>query len=193
MFKLAMETPGNVLGDEIEFAAGDGTYSEDDKVKASLCGEKKVDEAKRTIQIAPAFGTVINVKVGQKVYAVIDSIGETHAMMTLFDYDKMGKDRLNLSNDFAMMRIEDVKSPNVYLKNMAEAVRTGDIVKVVVSKVVRGGIDVSMKGADLGVVKAFCSACRHPLVLRKDNKLFCRNCNRTETRKIASSYLEVMG
>lgn len=187
-----MEMPGNVLGNEIEFAAGSGAYSEEDQVKANLCGAKSVDNTRRTLGIKPAFGTIVNMKVGQKVYAVIDSVGETHAMMTLFDYDKTGKDRLNLSNDFAMMRIEGVKSYGVFIKSMAETVRVGDIVKVEVSKVVRGGIDVAMKSPDLGVIKAFCSMCRQPMVLRKDNKLFCHNCNRIELRKVSSSYLEVM-
>ncbi|MEM3364031.1 MAG: exosome complex RNA-binding protein Csl4 [Candidatus Micrarchaeia archaeon] len=188
-----METPGKVLGEEIEFAAGDGTYIENELVRASLCGDKLVDEKTRTISIKPSFATAVNVKVGQKIYAIIDSVGETHAMMTLFDYEKDGNDkRVNLANDSAMMRIEGVKSFGVFLKNMSEAVRVGDIVKVEVSKVERGGIDVIMKGKDLGVMKAFCSNCRRPLVLNKDNKLFCSNCNRTETRKISSSYIEVM-
>ena len=179
-----METPGKVLGDEIEFAGGDGAYSED--------GNKIVDEQKRTLGIEPSFGTVLGVKVGQQFYAVVDNVGETHAMMTLFDYDRTGKNRVNLANDFAMMRIEGVKSYGVYMKCMSEAVRSGDLVKVEVSKIARGGIDVAMKANDLGVIKAFCSSCRQAMVLRKDNKLFCSNCNKSEPRKIASSYLEVM-
>ncbi|MCX8200304.1 MAG: exosome complex RNA-binding protein Csl4 [Candidatus Micrarchaeota archaeon] len=188
-----METPGNALGEEIEFAAGKGTYTENEVVRASLCGSKDIDEKKRTISIKPCFATAENIKVGQRAYAVIDSVGETHAMMTIFDYEKEhGGKRVNFVSDFAMMRIEGVKSFGVFMKNMSEAVRVGDIVKVEVSKIERGGIDVIMKGKELGVVKAFCSSCRRPLVLNKDNKLFCQNCNRTEARKIASSYIEVM-
>lgn len=186
-----IEFPADELGDEIEYAAGEGAYSEDDRVKAALCGKKKIDAASRTISIKPAFNTPIKIKEGLELYGMVENVAETHAAIRL-TYDRDGKERYDLSNDYSMLRIEDVKAPGQYIKSMRDALKAGDIVRVKVLKIKRGGIDVTMRGEGLGVIKAYCSKCREPLAL-KGNRLFCSKCNKHEMRKLGSPYIEVIG
>ncbi len=180
--------PGKKLGDEIEYASGEGTYLEDEEIKASLCGNAVIDKDKRAISVKAVFKPPVKIRVGQELYGLVDSVGETSANI-IIGYELKDGSRLDTSNDYAMLRMEGVKSPGTFIKTMKDVIRAGDLVRVEVLKITKGAIDVSMKKNELGVVNAFCSKCRSPLWLTKDNKLFCAKCERYETRKIGSPYL----
>jgi exosome complex component CSL4 len=187
-----MQVPGNKLGDEIEYASGEGTYSENEEVRAIYCGENNIDGEGRTIYVSPSFQIVKNIEVGDILYGIVNDVTEKSATATLFT-DKNDKEkRLNLSTDFAMMRIDAVKSPGVYIKTLKDLLRRGDIIKLQIIKAEKDLLDFSIRNKGLGVIKANCSKCRKTLKLTKDNKLYCPNCDRYESRKIGSPYLEVI-
>ncbi|MGB9635172.1 MAG: exosome complex RNA-binding protein Csl4 [Candidatus Micrarchaeia archaeon] len=181
--------PGDDLGSEIEYGAGSATYVENEVVRSKVFGKKLVDNKQRIIDVKPVFAMPEEPKVGMEFYGFVEEVTDTAAAITL-DYDR-STGRRNLPDTYAMMRIEDAKSPGIFVKSMKEIVRAGDIVKVKVSKIKGTAIDVSIKGADLGVIKAFCTKCRIPLKL-KDNKLVCLKCGRTEKRSLGKPYLEVI-
>ncbi len=182
--------PGDEISEEIEYAAGEGAYSEDGIVRAEQCGWPCADDGSRTISVEPMFSTPVKLKVGQEMYGIVEDVGDTHATITL-SYDKSKGVRYDLSNDYSMLRIENAKQKGQYVKYMRDLIRIGDVVKVKILKFVKGAIDVTMNGKGLGVVKAFCTQCRTPMAL-KNNKLYCQKCDRSETRKIGSPYLEVI-
>lgn len=184
--------PGNKIGDEIEYASGEGTYSENEEVRALYCGKENINEESRTIHVSPSFQIVKNIEVGDILYGIINEVTEKSATATLFT-DGLNKERrINLSTDFAMMRIDAVKTPGVFIKTLKDLVRRGDIVKLQIIKVERDLIDFSIRNKGLGVIKANCFKCKGTLKLTKDNKLYCPNCEHYETRKLGSPYLEVI-
>jgi len=187
-----MQVPGNKLGDEIEYSSGEGTYSENEEVRALYYGKEKIDEENRTIYVKPSFQTVKPIQVGDILLGVINDVTEKSATVTLFTDGKKKESRLNLAKDFAMMRIEAVKSPGVYFNTLKDLVRRGDIVKLQIIKVDNDMVDFSIRNSGLGVIKANCSKCKETLKLTKDNKLYCKTCDRFESRKIGSPYLEVI-
>ncbi len=66
------------------------------------------------------------------------------------------------------------------------SVRTGDLIR---AKVIRVGqnLELTIHGANLGVLKTRCTRCRNVMVL-VNSELYCENCQRTENRKIAPDY-----
>ncbi len=66
------------------------------------------------------------------------------------------------------------------------SVRTGDLIR---GKVIRVGqnLELTILGTNLGVLKTRCTRCRNVMVLVK-SELYCENCQRTESRKIAPDY-----
>jgi exosome complex component CSL4 len=187
-----MQVPGNKLGDEIEYSSGEGTYSENEEVRAIYCGEESIDGENRTIYVTPSFQTVKSIEVGDILYGIVNDVTERSATARLFTDDKKNEKRLNLSNDFAMMRIDAVKRPGEFINTLKDLLRRGDIIKLQIIKVDRDLVDFSIRNKGLGVVKANCSKCRNALKLTKDNKLYCSNCETYESRKIGSPYLEVI-
>lgn len=184
--------PGEKLGNEIEYAAGDGTYSENEEVIAAEYGIVNVDNRTRTISVKSVFKRPVKINVGQRWYAFVESVNDTSASLILLS-ECDSKSRSYTVNSFAVLRIENAKRPGTFLKTMKDIMRIGDLVKVEILRVTNGAIDVSMKDEELGVIKAFCKTCRAPLKLTKDNKLFCAKCERYESRKVSPSYLEKMG
>ncbi len=187
-----MQVPGNKLGDEIEYASGEGTYSENEEVRALYSGKENIDEENRTIHINPSFQIVKKIEVGDVLYGIVNDVTEKSATATLFTDNSNKERRLNLSTDFAMMRIDAVKTPGVFINTLKDLLRRGDIIKLQIIKVDKDLIDFSIRNKGLGVIKANCSKCKETLKLTKDNKLYCSNCERYESRKIGSPYLEVM-
>ncbi len=187
-----MQIPGNKLGDEIEHSSGEGTYSENEEVRAIYCGKENIDNESRTIYVTPSFQIVKNIEVGDILYGMVKDVTEKSATATLFNDNKNKENRLNLANDYAMMRIDAVKVPGQYINTLKDLLRRGDIIKLQIIKLEKDMIDFSIRNKGLGVIKANCSKCRRTLKLTKDNKLYCSNCETYETRKIGSPYLEVM-
>ena len=66
------------------------------------------------------------------------------------------------------------------------AVRTGDLIR---GKVIRVGqnLELTIHGTNLGVLKTRCARCRNVMAL-VNSELYCENCQRTESRKIAPDY-----
>lgn len=181
--------PGDELGSEIEYGAGKGTYTENEYVRAEVLGNKQINIKERVIEIKPVFAIPEEPKIGMEFYGLVEEVTETSAAITL-DYNKSAN-RRSLPDTYALMRIEDAKSPGIFIKSMKDIVRAGDVVKVKVSKIKGTAVDVSIKGPGLGVIKAFCTKCRTSLKL-KENKLWCQKCGRIEKRVIGSPYLEVI-
>ena len=73
-----------------------------------------------------------------------------------------------------------------YVKDPATEYSPGDIIRAKITQV-KPSLQLSTKDRDLGVIKAVCNKCRHPLDL-SGNRLECKNCNNSERRKIAIDY-----
>ena len=74
-----------------------------------------------------------------------------------------------------------------YVRDARDMVRAGDIVRARICKIEKNDVDLAIVEPDLGVVKAFCTACRHEMALKKGS-LICTGCGKKETRKISEEY-----
>jgi len=78
-----------------------------------------------------------------------------------------------------------------FVKRVSDAFKPGDLIYASVISTVNKTFHLSTEGREFGVVHALCSHCGHPLAAI-NGSLRCPLCERTEQRKIASSYGKIL-
>jgi exosome complex component CSL4 len=172
---------GEYLGTIEEFMPGKGTYAEDGKIYAAKIGMKAVDPAKH---IAEVNGKDLpELQLGQTVFGEV--AGFRTNMVTVIAGKIQGQK--GIIDEKTTIYVSNIADS--YVEKPEEFFAIGDIVKARIIRMDGGVIDVSTKG-DLGVVKAFCRSCRHPMVIsqKQKDKLECPSCSRLERRTIAADY-----
>jgi exosome complex component CSL4 len=172
---------GEYLGTIEEFMPGDGTYAEDGKIYASKVGFKAIDSGKHLAEVQGKG--IPNIAVGQVVFGEVMALRTS--MVTVIVCKIQGqKGVIDEKTTIYVSNISDK-----YVDKPEDLFAIGDIVKARVIRMEPGLIDISTKG-DFGVVKAFCTRCRHPLAISKEHKdkLECQFCGNLERRKTAADY-----
>ncbi len=175
---------GDFLGTIEEFVPGDGTYTEGGRIYASIMGNAVVNRENHSVRIEGRMP--VELKVGQTVFGDVLSVNK-NVVTVIVKKIKGFKDEVDIRTGIYVSNIADE-----YVEKPESMFGIGDIVKAQVIKIQPGMIDISTRG-DLGVVKAFCKRCRHPLEkLDEKNKMICPNCGFRDTRKVARDYGHVL-
>lgn len=74
-----------------------------------------------------------------------------------------------------------------FARNLGMAIRSGDVVKARIINTKNRIVQLSIEGANYGVVYAFCSRCGTVMEYRM-GRLNCPKCRRVERRKEAKTY-----
>ena len=175
--------PGEFLSIEEELASSQGTYAENGNVYSSVIGNRLDDSTKRTISITPATMVKLISK-GDEITAVVQDIYAQIALIQFTPTNK--KPRIAYGNSYGYLRISELAGG--YVEEFRDLVRIGDILKARVAEVKDMGIYISIKDPDLGVIKAFCSHCRHELKSQEASPFMnCPKCHNRERRKTPGS------
>ncbi len=172
---------GDYLGTIEEYVPGKGTYCEEGKIYASNIGEAFLDRDKHIAQVNGKLPAEI--EVGQIVFGEVVNMKRNN--ITVIVKKIRGVDgEVDIKTGLYVSNISDE-----YVEKPERLFGVGDIVKGKVIKINSGLIDLTTKG-DLGVVKAFCKRCRHPLIKSKEGKdrLMCGYCGHIGSRKLAADY-----
>ncbi|MGB9636520.1 MAG: exosome complex RNA-binding protein Csl4 [Thermoplasmata archaeon] len=181
--------PGEEIGTAEEYIAGKGTFEKDGLIFASVLGILKIDEKERRVDVEPINPPSI-IRKSSTVYGVIEDIKPAMAIVNVFSVDS--KVRQIAGTTVGTIHISKISSR--YVENLGSMLRIGDIVRAEVIQAAPT-IQLSLNAPHLGVIKAYCIKCRRPLVRKEGTKpetLYCENCDRTETRKIAEDYGNVV-
>lgn len=173
--------PGEAISTTEEFTAGEGTYEENGKVLSSIIGIIEIDTNERVAKVKPMNPPVI-IKDGDIVIGVINDVRGENAFVEILKV--VGKERAISSEINATIHISKIS--NEYINDIGKWLRIGDIVRARVIQIFPL-LQLSIQGENLGVLKSLCMKCRLPLI-RKVKELWCENCDRAETRKIANDY-----
>jgi len=174
--------PGQYLAGAEELIPGENTYSENDEIYSSSLGE--VREQDRKVGVAGKVRHIAQVQMGMELYCMVRKVSSTKAFLDctpVEDADKSGS-AMEVS---AVLPVTNIRGG--YVRDMHDAVRTGDIIRARISKIEHGSVDVSIASPALGVLKAYCSGCRNGMDL-KNGALICSNCGRKEQRKLSEQY-----
>ena len=100
-----------------------------------------------------------------------------------------GNDRPIGSSTVATIHVSKI-SPD-YTDNVADEFRKGDLVRGKVISV-KPSLQLTTKEPHLGVVRAQCGICKTELVPKGKKNLFCPKCKRSQPRKLADDYGDVV-
>jgi len=173
--------PGEKLGVVEEFSPGQGAYEENGTIYAQLVGHTLVDLSKKVVSVHPRVRTPIVPTEGATVLGLVTNAQGRVATVNILKID----DHVLQTPFVGVLHISS-SSPR-YEKDMADVCKALDIVRARVMNVKNRDPQLTTIGRGLGVVKAFCSRCRHVLI-RRDHALRCESCKNIETRKIAEDY-----
>jgi exosome complex component CSL4 len=178
--------PGDFLANQEEFLGGQGTTLEDGKVVSSITGVVERDLAKREVRVTPAVRVPELQKAGLTVTGAIAKLSDKMAFIDLLPLEE-GKTRfVPREGVSSMIRISNVRRG--FVENMRDEFRVGDIVRARILETDSYTVVLTTDGPNLGVIKAFCSRCRHPLDSAGKGMLVCSQCGWREHRHVASDY-----
>jgi exosome complex component CSL4 len=121
-------------------------------------------------------------KKGDIVLAEVNSV---RSSMVIAEVKHVIGEKRPISGDVnGTLHISEISSG--YIKDPNEVMSLGDIFKAKVIQVTPS-VQLTTKGKDLGVIKAFCQRCRTPLD-QKGEGLECPQCNHKEKRKLDQAY-----
>jgi exosome complex component CSL4 len=182
MTKDKIILPGEQVSTSEELLPGDGTFEEDGIIRASRVGTFFVDEKHRRAIIKPLTSIPVELKRGDIVLAEVNSVRSN--MVIAEAIHVIGKNRSISGDTNGTIRVSEISTG--YVKDPSTEYAPGDIIRAKVTQI-RPSLQLATKDRDLGVIKAMCTKCRHPLI-RKGNILECGNCRNKEKRKTADDY-----
>jgi len=174
--------PGDQVSTSEELSSGDGTFEEDGIIRASRIGTCVVDEKHRRAIIRPLTSIPVELKKGDIVLAIAGSVRSNMIIADVIHV--IGKNRSISGDTNGTLRVSEIS--NGYVKDPSTEYAPRDIIRAKVTQV-KPSIQLATKDRDLGVIKAMCTKCRHPLI-KKGNLLECENCRNTEKRKTTDDY-----
>lgn len=177
-----MVMPGDELACSEEFEAGEYTFEEDGKVRASAMGWARLDRNERKARVDPV-NPLVRVSVGDTVIGRITDIKKALAITEIIKV--VGKER-NVSNA-ADGVIHVSKVANRFVDNLDNELKVRDVVRAKVLQL-EPNVQLSTQEDGLGVIYAVCDGCAHRLEAKGEGRLFCKECERTFVRKVAKDY-----
>ena len=178
----SIATPGDLLGVIEEFTPDVGAYEETGRVYSALVGEVVKDMDERRVSVLSAKQGPLMPRRGDVILGVVTGVRKDVAEVDVYQVEGL---RPFTSPFKAVLHVSEVDVR--FVDRILNALWPGDVVR---AKVIafKDPYPLSFKERGLGVLLAFCSGCRHPLLL-KAGRLTCPACGSQEQRKVSSNYL----
>ena len=178
--------PGEFLGYEEEFLAGNNAFSDDEgRIYSDSVGFKNEDAEGHEVSVESMKKELRILEKGCIVLGVVSLVKMHGVVIELKSAELNGVKRV-VHDRMASLAVFNISRE--YVKSTEDMFRVGDIVKARVIDVSNYGIELETKAPEFGVVKAFGIKSRMPLHLIAGN-LRDPLTGATETRKISSEYL----
>ncbi|MEK6981406.1 MAG: exosome complex RNA-binding protein Csl4 [Candidatus Micrarchaeota archaeon] len=169
---------GQTIASCEEYVPGKNAFGEADQIYSAVIGKSQTDG--QSISVIPEGKKIIDVAVGSFVYGLIAEIRDTKAIVDCIMAEEYPNSRFSMPSFGSSLPVQNIRI-NSYVKTVRDELKIGDIIK---AKVVATSpaILISIAEPSLGVMVAFCSACRNSMSLKNDFAT-CNNCEKTEKRK----------
>jgi len=177
--------PGERLAEVEEFMPSDGSCELDGIVFATNVGDVQYDSNDRVVRVVfPKRSPRLNVA-NSIVYGRISQTFDHYAAVELYPYSTR-RYRLLPSSKHATLHISKIRKG--FVKSVRGELGVGDWIRAkIISIQKKRFIQLSTEDAQYGIIKAYCSLCRQPL-LRRGAALYCPRCKRSFRRKISGDY-----
>ena len=169
--------PGDHLSSAEEAEAGDNTYSEKDEIYSAGFGEDESGPGKSAVRTRRSL---TQPSIGLGVYCVIMKTSLNKAVAGCISISEAEGGKRGVQFD-AVLPVTAIREG--YVDKVRDEVKVGDIIKAKIEKIMKTGIDISIRPPDCGVVCAFCPRCREKMPLR-ERIFICASCGWKERRKL---------
>lgn len=176
-----MVLPGEEVGISEEYIPGEGTYESGGRIYSAVVGELELDRKDMVARVR-GYNPPLELKPGDIVIGNVEDIRSSMVIINAAMVE--GKTRSITGETEGTVHISKVSEG--YTQDIKREYHVGDIVRAKVLQV-KPSLQLATNARDLGVIKARCTRCRSPLV-KRENELYCENCERAETRKISAEY-----
>ena len=178
MAAQSLKVPGDFLAASEEYVSAEGTVEGANGIFAATVGNAVLDPSTHKASVQPVKAAR-PLRAGDLVYGLVQDVYDTVSLVE-FAPEKVDGRTPGFDNRMAYVRISEVKQG--YVEHFGDWLRIGDYVKARVLEVAKLGTYLTIKDAELGVVRAMCSRCKVDLVLN-EGAGNCPQCGRTEQRK----------
>jgi len=182
--KTDLVLPGQEVGTSEEYLPGFGIYSKDGKLFSSNIGKLEIDSKTHVAKVKVKTSIPKMQSPGIVTLGIVANVTEHVALIDLIPFESKNF-RFVPQGATAVLHVSKVKRG--FIKNMESEMKIGDIIRTKIIEVSKHTVNLTTDEKNLGVVRAFCSNCRHEL-LGTGYRLKCPSCGYTETRKTAYDY-----
>jgi len=174
---MRLVVPGDFLCYSEEYSPSANAFEDSEgKVFASAVGCEKQSDANRSLSVrSPRAKRPL--KAGDLVYARIEDLYDTVAL-TRF---RPAAPNVAPNSDSAFLRISEIR--RAYVESFRGHLGIGDVLVARVKEVTPLGVYLTVIENDLGVLRAFCGACRNEMALTQKG-FYCKACGAGEERKM---------
>jgi exosome complex component CSL4 len=177
--------PGEFLTVEEEYFPGKNTFEDEEgNIYSTKVGIKKFNEKEREVLIEEKTPLNEVIEAGSIIIGRVSSVKDSFVVLDVVSAQKNGLQLISLFHSAKLM-ISNVSRSHI--RNLSDEFKVGDFVKAKVIEVTKYGIDVTTSFPELGVIRAFCSKCRHKLGLF-NKVLKCSKCGSIERRKLSNEF-----
>jgi exosome complex component CSL4 len=177
-------TPGEEIATTEEYVPGRNTYEDHGKIISLIYGFLDVNDKDLTASVLP-IKTKPKAFVGATVYGRVVEVERGRAVI---EVSVMADKDNNLVEYVAIGRAD---LPRQREGDRDPGMMIGDLVRGKVIGIYKSELKIGLLGKNLGVLKTICPKCRTTMI-RKGSLLFCPNCERTESRRVAEDYGDIV-
>jgi len=172
--------PGDFVGTEEEFLPGEGTFVEQEKIYSAITGDST--EAARKLSVMQKR-PLRALSIGTTIIGRVENVVEPIALVSMLIGE--GEHRYGETDDYAVLHASMIRKG--FVKNVRDEYKIGDIIRAKIVDMRNGEMRLSTDADNLGAIKAFCAACRHPLKV-ESGIIQCESCGNKDNRKLANDY-----
>lgn len=173
--------PGDFIGTEEEYLAGEGTFSENERIYSTITGESS--EAAKKLAVTQKR-PLKPLGIGTTIIGKVENISEPIALVSM-QVGLGGEHRFGETDEYAVLHASMIRKG--FVKNVRDEFKIGDIIRARIVDLRNGEMRLSTDGEELGAIKAYCAKCRHPMKV-ESGLLACEACGEKDNRKIAKDY-----
>ncbi len=174
--------PGDFIGTEEEYLAGEGTFSENERIYANIAGEAGDEQHKLFVSQKKSLHAL---GIGTMVVGRVENIVEPIALVSIASGSGASENRFGETSDYAVLHASMIRKG--YVKNVRDEYKIGDIIRAKIVDIRNGEFRLSTDADECGAIKAFCGKCRHPMKF-ESAVLKCESCEWKDNRKLAKDY-----
>jgi exosome complex component CSL4 len=170
--------PGDHVGPGEVYEASASTYVDKDEVYASTMGE--LEEGARGLK---THVKKLQLERGSVVYGIVINVFDNFAIVVLAPEKSPEGKFAGVDEGKILVKFASKE----YTRSMRDAFKIGDIVRAKITEIDGDTAMLTTAFPEYGVIKAFCSRDKTPLV-KEGRDLVCPMCKGRERRKLATDY-----